>query len=438
MRYKWSGFVVRYDTKESSVILKNFLTGAVIKLTGEMLLRIDSWLQNQSDGLNQDILDVLLGENSFFVPTTQDEFSQHREDFLDVRNNHAQLFTAYFLPTIKCQLGCSCCFEKGAVRIGRMSEAVLDQAVCWVTDYLKVNKKVKRFKFVLFGGEPLLEKKLICEALAKFSHVVHETRVEFWTELITNGEFLDEDMSSILKQYEWKRVQITLDGPKSVHDLRRCHTDGTGTFDSIISNVKIALGRNLIEKVNLRLSIDEETADLLPNLIRYIAELEFTDRIQLSLGIIVPSIDTRTKEISEEFIAQKAVDAWKVAKSLGFETPDEFIVGPWCVAIAKHSVVIQPNGCIQKCFCTVGRNSFDFTSVFENPTSYAQDLRFEIFNRVDECIVERCPYLPICGGGCIHDSIVKYGPSGFFKRLCQKRLISQINEGLALLNYEGY
>ena len=438
MRYKWSGFVVRYSTKKSFFILKNFFTGAVIKLTSDMLSRIDYWLDGKSVEISQDILSILTGENEFLVSADKNEFSQFREDFLEVRNNKAELFTLYFLPTIKCQLDCSCCFEKGIVRIGRMSEVVLDQSVSWIADYLKVNKEVKYFKFVLFGGEPLLEKDLVRDALAKFSHIVNIAGVEFWTEIITNGEFLDEDTAFLLKQYGWRRVQITLDGPKSIHDLRRCHKNGKGTFDSIISNVKTVLSRNLIEKVNLRLSIDEETADLLPDLVKYIAGIGFTDRIQLSLGIIVPSIDTQMKEISEEFIAKKVIEVWCVAKSFGFETPEEFVVGPWCVAIAKHSAVLQPNGSIQKCFCTVGRNSFDFTTVFKNTTSYAQDPRFEIFNRVDECVSERCPYLPVCGGGCIHDSIVKYGLPGFSKRLCQKNLISQINEGLVHLGYEGY
>ena len=437
MKYKWSGFVVRYPAGNGKVILKNYLTGAVIMLTNNFLRAVNKWLEGKSTKIiSQKIKGLLFEGNEIIVPVEKDEFVEYRKSFLDTRNNHAQLFSFYFLPTMQCQLRCSYCFENGVKRMGAMSSEILDQSIKWIAQYLKANPEVRSFRCILFGGEPMLEKGLITEALSMISSVVNAAGVKFWTEVITNGDLLDSDIAATLKKYDWRKVQITLDGPKNIHDGRRKGNNGYVSFDNIIKNVKMLLDGNYLERVNLRLSLDEETADSLPDLVRYLAKLGYGNRIHLSLGIVVPSLNTQTKSICENLIARKAIKVWRVIRDYGFELPDEFLLGPWCIAIAKHSAVLQPNGYLQKCFCTVGRPEFNFGEVFQIPETYTQDVRFEFFNRTDVCVKEKCPYLPVCGGGCVHDSVVKHGLTGFSKRLCQKELVKQINEGLTLLKYK--
>jgi uncharacterized protein len=438
MNYKWSAFVVRYKVGEEKVILKNFLTSAVIMLTEKLLATINTWLgDSRVTVVDQETQETLLGDNGFIVEVGRDEHSEYLTSFLMTRNDQANLFSLHFLPTMKCQLRCPYCFENGVKRMGAMSEEVLRQSVDWISQYLAINPEVTSFRCVLFGGEPLLEKELVTSALSKISSVVKSAGVQFWTDITTNGDLLDSRIASVLKMYECRKIQITLDGPKEIHDARRRGLNGYVSFDRIIANIRMLLNSNFVEKVNLRISLDEETADSVPDLLRYIADLSYGNRIQLSLGIVVPSLGTKTKEICEGFIAQKAIETWKIARELGFEIPEEFLLGPWCVAIAKHSAVLQPNGSLQKCFCTVGRSEFDFTDVSQVPKSYSRDSRFEHFERMDDCVREKCPYLTVCGGGCIHDSVVKHGSAGFSKRLCQKELVKQINQGLLLLNYGG-
>jgi len=436
MNYRWSSFVVQYPMNGERTILKNFLTGAVTMLTKKLLDTINAWLKdNEVIGVDKEIQEILLGDNGFIVEAGKDEHSEYLTSFLRTRNEKANLFSLHFLPTMKCQLRCPYCFENSVKRMGAMSLKVLDQSVGWISRYLAVNPEVTSFRCVLFGGEPLLEKELVTSALSRISSVVKSAGVQFWTDITTNGDLLDLSIASVLKEYWCRKIQITLDGPKEIHDTRRCGQAGYVSFDRIIANVRMLLDGNFVERVNLRISLDEVTADAVPDLLGYIADLGYSDRIQLSLGIVVPSLGTKTRDICEGFIAEKVVNAWKIAQGLGFEIPEEFLLGPWCVAIAKHSAVLQPNGSLQKCFCTVGRPEFDFTDVSQTPKSYSRDSRFERFDRMGDCLREKCPYLPICGGGCIHDSVVKHGSAGFSKRLCQKELIKRINEGLIILKY---
>lgn len=383
--------------------------------------------------MGKDSLEILYGKNAFIVPCDVDEFKNYQDSFLYTRNNKAKIFVLHFLPTMMCQLNCSYCFEQGAKRQGTMTDRVLGQTILWLREYFKSNPEIQLFKCVLFGGEPLLEKKFIVRALSEFSKIAKSFKKEFCAEIVTNGLLLDKDFTKILTKYNLQRVQITLDGIRDLHDLRRISHDKCPTFDRIISNVGALLDEDSFQ-INLRLSLDEQTADSLLDLVEYLSKLERFAKIHLSLGIITPFLNSQIKVPPEKELVDKAILVWKTAKSFGFSIPDEFAAGPWCVAIAKYSAVLQPNGALQKCFCTVGRSEFDFDTIFNCPTS-TEDARFENFSRVSRCVKERCPYLPICGGGCIHDSLVAYGKKGFKERFCRRDFISRLNKGLLALNY---
>ena len=61
-----------------------------------------------------------------------------------------------------------------------------------------------------------------------------------------------------------KEVQVTLDGPRELHDARRPHKDGGGTFDRIAAGVDALLEAGV--PVNLRVVADRENLPRLPEL----------------------------------------------------------------------------------------------------------------------------------------------------------------------------
>lgn len=435
MKYKWSDFLVYHKTSDGA-ILKNTFTGGVVYIDKKEPQETNEWLNNQKVYLKPDYFNILV-DNSFLIPKNKNEFKEWKEMFLHARNDLAQVFNLYFLPTLQCQLSCFYCVEKGACCIEDMNIKILAKTVNWFKKYLEINTEVNSLRFVVFGGEPLLRKDMIFEALSYFNRIAKMRGMDFWMEIITNGEFLDEKTAYILSGYNWKRAQITIDSSQRIHDARRTGKEKHPTFNNIISNIIMLINNNYIEKVDLRLTFDTVTADSIPKLLYFLAKLKIQKRLNLSIGLITSTLNTNLRHIPNKTAAKKIIDIWSTAKTLGFSIPEDFITGPWCVAIAKHSAVIQPNGTMQKCFCTVGRREYNFDSVIKIPHHYTQDSRFEFFDkRIEYCIKEKCPYLPMCGGGCIHDSLVAFGfPDGFQKRFCQKILLAEINKGLLLLNY---
>lgn len=437
--YKWSMFCIR-SFEEGGVLIKNMLSGAVVFINTDSLKRIESWLNSRKVEIISEAKD-LLGENALIVPRTKNEVAEYTKLFFETREGGVDQLVIHFLPTIGCQLSCSYCFENGAERSQTISDDLLGKSVEWVAEYLNKFPAITNIKFVLFGGEPLTRKEVIKKALPQFAALAKEKKRSFQTELVSNGELLDREFAEFLAQHNWQRFQVTLDGPREIHNAKRFGNNKRPTFDRIVSNIERVLHDGCIPKIDVRINYDAKSAIHVPELIEFLSGLEHADRMQLSLGQLVetfngPSSQPGLASFSESDKGAKAMlSLWSLAKEKGFKIPEEYSSGPWCVATEKHTVVIQPSGGLQKCICTVGRQEYDFSSVDSLPENYAQDVRFEKFKRTDQCKEEECPFMPVCGGGCPWDSIVANGEKGFEMRFCEKEKLRAMNEGLLHLKY---
>lgn len=433
--YKISDFCLKVFITDG-VILKSNRTGAIIKLNMCLYEELLFWLKNQENAEPPGWVDDLAGDNGILVSCSDDEYEEWRVKLLAKRNDKAHIFTLHFEPTIQCQLECSYCFENGADRGTGMTAEILARSAGWLDEYFEANPEVDSLKVVLFGGEPLLRKDIASQGLELYAEIAKRRHLNFWTEITTNGELLDEETAKNLSRFNWNRVQITLDGPEDVHDTRRHGKHQRPTFRNIMRNIEMLLCTGYVPAVDIRITLDQDNADSVPVLVTELARFGKQGRINLSLGLTTSTFFVQIKSFAEHQLADTALKVWRHAKDSGFRVPEEFIVGPLCVATAKHSATLQPDGMLQKCFCNSGRNDHGFASVQNVPTGYAQDVRFEGFTkRTDQCVDEKCPHLPICGGGCTHNSLVQLGEIGFSKRYCQKTLLTVLNEGLIRLNH---
>ncbi|MEK7452735.1 MAG: radical SAM protein [Patescibacteria group bacterium] len=426
MKLRWSTFNI-IEIVNDGYLIRNTMTGAVVLLGIAEYASIDDAILKGTLVVTSSIK-LLIGENGILVNYDEDEVGNFFRIFHATRDNDVDTFTLHFLPTIACQLSCSYCFENGANRKGLMSGEIVEKSIKYLDDYFS-NHKLRRMKVVLFGGEPLLGVKMIMRALPLFSILAQKHGLLFQTELVSNGEFLNEDVARFLHGYLWERLQITLDGPREVHDSIRFGSKGRRTFDTIINNILMVLRGKYIDKVDVRINYSLETKDRIDELLEYLACLEIQDNLNISFGIISPTLD-ESKEVFEQDSGNAYLQFCTKAKDLGFQIPVELTAGPWCVATEKHSIILQPDGSIQKCISTVGRSDFNFSNISVLSVDYAKDQRFEMFKRTDKCREEKCPYIPICGGGCPYDALVAHGEDGFGMRFCQKELLDTVNRGV--------
>jgi len=86
-----------------------------------------------------------------------------------------------------------------------------------------------------YGGEPLLEFELL-------QKVIEYTELRFKGKSVTftttiNGSLLNDKIVEYFINHDVKTM-ISLDGPKEIHDMNRVFINGSGTYDTVMSNIR--------------------------------------------------------------------------------------------------------------------------------------------------------------------------------------------------------
>ncbi len=225
--------------------------------------------------LNQETVEILK-RRGYLTHLTREEEERlltHVADTIHTQRiaNTPPAYT--IVPTYNCNLICSYCFQND-MRTDTGTHGMLTVMTRQMADRifqsiqnLEVDKKPPmpfQRHFTLFGGEPLLPAtRDINQYLIEKAFAMGDSSFT----AITNGTYLDT-YRDLLGPRAISRLQITLDGPKAVHDKRRSFKDGTGSFDRIALNIGMALELGI--RVSLRINVDTGNINSLPALAKEI------------------------------------------------------------------------------------------------------------------------------------------------------------------------
>ncbi len=215
------------------------------------------------------------------------------EDLLDAAVNRAwdrmraaQPESYTVCPTLACNLACAYCFEGDSLQKpqGTMSDAQVDSLFRAITQIRQgyaqerssgtqegdANERPPWIN--LFGGEPFLPSTHHCVA----SILERAEAGGFLVGATTNGVNLTR-FQDLLTRYQNNLAifQITLDGPKAVHDRRRHRLGGQGTFDEIVRGIDLLLSLEI--PVNLRVNLDASNLASLPELVLFMHDKGWAD-----------------------------------------------------------------------------------------------------------------------------------------------------------------
>jgi uncharacterized protein len=189
-------------------------------------------------------------------------------DFIEARDNgEVQLF---FVPTYACNFACAYCYQNAYNPEQQpWNREVTDAFFAYIDGELSGRRKY----VTIFGGEPLLPSPKVREGLEYFIRRAGERSLGL--AVVTNGYHLREYLD-LLGTGDIREIQVTLDGPRDVHNRRRPLQNGQGSFDAVVEGVDEALSRGL--PVNLRVVLDRENTDALPELARFARRRGWTER----------------------------------------------------------------------------------------------------------------------------------------------------------------
>jgi uncharacterized protein len=255
------------------------------------------------------------------------------------------------LPTEKCNFRCTYCYENFS--IGRMKKETilgikkLIERRCDDLDYLNIS---------WFGGEPLIAKDIVLEISEYARELVRKyPQLNYEGGMTTNGYLLDRRTTRALADVGVRHYQISLDGPRDIHDKSRIRADGSSTYDQIWANLLAIRDSSLPVSVLLRIHFTVDTLNLLDPLIEDIKN-EFIHDSRFSVFFkaierLGGSHDASIKIFSE---AQKE-EALNLLKTKLFgkniASPQNHSVSNnyVCYASRPNSLVIRSNGDVGKC-----------------------------------------------------------------------------------------
>jgi len=394
-------------------LLFNGLTTALVSLDREQFEKVRYLLDADTckpvEGMNErtrQLYDTLV-DGRFIIPRSVDELA-----LLEVRYNVSRFtnpLSLTILPTLACNLACTYCYERSRPDI--MSKDTADAICAFVEDHAR-RERITSFNVTWYGGEPLLAASTIWDLSERFLRLSEQHNFRYSAAITTNGTLLTKDVADNLLRYNVTAAQVTVDGPKRIHDARRPFRNRKGSsFDTILENLENVVGTM---DISLRINTDRRNAPFTEQLLQVFADRGWlgsdtrfypymapVSKLTEACADIVQECCTAESYLEHSISFCKACAAFGVPIRTRAVYHFPVSVKYNCGAVSLNSMLIAPSGAIHKCGLTVSDDSESLGNIREpldlvNP-NLLKWLSFDPF-AFEAC--RECDLLPICLGAC--------------------------------------
>lgn len=337
-----------------------------------------------------------------------DDADEHRQiqDAYTANKSSAGGLSLTIAPTVSCNFACSYCFQEHPKR------HMNDEDIVSIKQYVSENLVEGEYLAITwFGGEPLAKFPVVKTLNEFFMALTSERSCQYTQSMITNGSLLSEDKIKYLHaQGNMQYVQITVDGPKDIHDMRRPTTAGRGTFDTIFKTLERVNGRLPIA---IRVNLDRTNVHRIPDLIDSIAEQHFANTVSMYFGHVISYTeacgDTKSVELTTEEFAHYEANLGFLMLQKGMR-PSVSLPRPTrgnvCVADHERGAVVSPGGitfgCWNETALPASQASGRITEgeIVISSEHAARDDEWKAYDPFSHEMCRDCDVMPLCRGGC--------------------------------------
>lgn len=407
---------VKLESEPGKYMLIHGYTGAIDIVTESLLKKIQ--VVASGVDLPEDTLQTLI-KRGYITTRSQEEEINYVNHIAKVLHHKEKLLYKYFtfIVSYNCNFRCPYCFEERKKKDGKlkiaMTKEMVDKAY-QAMEKIEPQQQLHCKDIALYGGEPLLkENRDIVEYIVRKGC---EKGYKFHA--LTNGYDLDAFVDLLSPELIYK-LQITIDGTRDFHNQKRIHYRDRGTFDRIMSNIRLALNKNV--EIVVRVNTDNQNIKDFASLKRYLEECGFAsspyfkmysamiwnntsisegeqDKLDLlsSKSYLLQNKDNQTLGQCRDFgIGKKIYTALTSGKSIPF-------CGCSCGA-QTCGYVFDSLGDIYSCWEIVGNKDYKLGSYRNETIEWNQERlnRWHGYNITQNSICSKCKYALFCGGGCI-------------------------------------
>jgi len=302
-------------------------------------------------------------------------------------------------PTLACNMACPYCYESN--KQGRMSAETVEALIAYVE---KRAPGLQGISVTWYGGEPLLALDIVEDLSTSFMDIGKETKTGYAASIISNGYLLTPETVDKLIQWQVGSVQVTVDGPARLHNVKRPLKNGRDSFDTILANLAYAVTKM---KVSVRVNIDKTyDRDVIVELLGELKAAGLHDKIGLYFGQIEPSAQVCANIVESCFetadFSRVETEYFRLLLEHGFRV--DKLPAPsstFCMAQMVNSFLVDPQGELYRCFNHVGNAAKSMGNI-RNEINYSHPnfRRLFAFDPFQDPRCFACNLLPVCMGGC--------------------------------------
>lgn len=304
-----------------------------------------------------------------------------------------------FILTYDCNFACAYCYEtenRSSLKNMNLTKDMVDRV------FTITKGRIKHINF--FGGEPLLLSNMgiINYIIEKFTDVSYS--------VITNGYYLEEYFD-IFKALKHVSFQVTIDGPKEIHDSKRIPKNGAPTYDKIIRGIELYLNAGMLIKI--RMNVDKNDYSIYT---KYRKELldkwhVFRDNLSFELYPLFKHKnelldDIYKNDLSNELVINGELRPTMFNELLGLSLPivNYIATGKRFTPMYSSCDVDQsckffdPEGYIYSCILAVGQKDKAIGTYYPDYQLFENSMFDRNILNIEKC--SSCKYAFLCGGGC--------------------------------------
>lgn len=397
MKYSQFNSIIPYEEKFA---LFNSFNQKVLFLVPDLKDLLQASIHEGVDNLKDvhpSFYDYLV-EQEYLVENNHNEVEKIKE-ISKIVDENSKNFHLTINPTMNCNFKCWYCYETH-IKDSKLKVDVIERINRFV-DNTSLDPNLEDFYLSFFGGEPLLYfKKVVIPIIDFFTEKLSERKINFNISFTTNGYLINQEFIDYFNNKNIKcSCQITLDGYKDDHDKVRFVSENKGSFDEIISSIRLLIQNHFF--VKLRVNYTDKNIENANKIVDEFLDLPTDIRNDYlvfdyhrvwqdhKLDDTSSKLDVNLIEIKEKgFIASGGYSPNNVRES--------------CYADKRNSAVINYNGDIYKCtardFTKANRAGFlneKGELIWEN--DHLEKRMNSKFNN-KPCLT--CRIMPMCNGGC--------------------------------------
>ncbi|MDW3191854.1 MAG: radical SAM protein [Cytophagales bacterium] len=410
--------------EKNEYLLYNLLSGGLEVLPYKEGNIFQNWIDDGAFDPDQlisfkDFIDYLQDRN-YLVHENHDEKAAFKDIYNSGRENLFDLdkasLTITIGTTITCNMGCPYCFEFVKPNKTLKDPEVMKQMI-WYLQQLVDKAPVKKwanFSLCWYGGEPLINKKLIRE----FSPMIHKFCADngiekFDAQIITNGILLDEEAWKILHEAQVSHLQVTIDGSKETHNEYRPLKSGGENYEKILRNIAAKPDdMTLTIRVNTDKKVASNFGQFFDDLYDYGIWPQKSDTITVDSSVL-RSYEENEEDTSDRLDAdayQKIHNEFKMTKMerynawacengkktgrIGWDLPTvQQECSTW---VNPYHIVFDPEGNVHKCWETIhdDKQMVKHCSDGYEISDFKHYMSYDRHEFSDICA--NCKFLPVC------------------------------------------